>query len=248
LFERTKRRVQLTAAGHALLEIADRVLKDLEQGVNHVRLVGGAIRGTLRVGVLFQQYARQGPASSLLRQFQERHPNVRVETVEISEHPVGTLLREQTIDIAFVHAPVDDDALEVIGVALERYAAAIPSDHPLALEPELSLSALSKEVFLLPPREIVPEKHDEILGFCRRARFEPRLGDTAPGMAQMLERVARGQGVCLVPEGTSLMPAGAVLKRLSSPYAVTNLVVVQSRTRVSSTGEAFMALARGETR
>jgi LysR family transcriptional regulator, benzoate and cis,cis-muconate-responsive activator of ben and cat genes len=242
LLQRTQRRVSLTPAGAALLEVTRRVLTDLERGVEDVRRIGGALSGELRVGLLYAQYRHQSTVASAIKVFNQQHPNLSVQLLELHEQPFADLLRMRALDVALVHAPVTDERLEVVNIASERYAVALSAKHPLAVCSQIALSTLSDETWLLPPRELVPDKHDEILGYCRRAGFEPRLGPAPRAMTQMLAMVVRGEGISLVPEGIGTLPDGGMLKPLSSPYAVANLIAVRLREEASTAAQAFTAL------
>jgi DNA-binding transcriptional LysR family regulator len=76
LFDRTSRRVELTAAGEALLPRARRLLGSAHSFSEAVREVrGGAVQG-LRVGLCFGPFAAADLTSSVLTAFRARHPEI----------------------------------------------------------------------------------------------------------------------------------------------------------------------------
>ena len=59
-----------------------------------------------------------------------------------------------------------------------------------------------------PPR--VVRLHDAVVGACRQAGFEPRLGPHAPQLSSALALVAAETGVTVVPASMATEPSTAV--------------------------------------
>ncbi|MEK1901357.1 MAG: LysR substrate-binding domain-containing protein, partial [Rhizobium sp.] len=55
------------------------------------------------------------------------------------------------------------------------------------------------ESFVLFPREAGAGFFDDIIAACRRAGFEPRLGQSAPQITSIASLIAVGLGVSIVP-------------------------------------------------
>src|SRR3954464_12122856 len=103
LFFREKRRLVLSPAGRVFLEYADQILKLSEQARDGV--LGGAPRGTLRLGTLESTAASRLPP--LLSRFHARYPAVRVELCTgTSESLVRAVMRRE-LEAAFVADPVE---------------------------------------------------------------------------------------------------------------------------------------------
>src|SRR6478609_4922414 len=76
LFERTSRRVRLTAAGAAFLPAARQCLEAAERAAAEVAAAVGEVRGRLTVGLIPTVAAVDLPA--VLRDFHGRHPKARI--------------------------------------------------------------------------------------------------------------------------------------------------------------------------
>src|SRR5690606_27099302 len=72
LFDRTSRRVRLTAAGAAFLPVARQCLAAADRAVAEVAAAIGEVRGPLRVGLIPTVAAVDVP--SALAEFRRRHP------------------------------------------------------------------------------------------------------------------------------------------------------------------------------
>lgn len=77
LFDRIGRRVQLTAAGTALVGPARQVLRDLETGRAAVLAVSGLDSGSLSLACLPTLAA--DPTADLIGRFRSHHPGIRVD-------------------------------------------------------------------------------------------------------------------------------------------------------------------------
>ena len=77
LFARTRRRVELTAAGTRLLEDTRRLVSQLERTVQEVRAMASGERGRLRIG--FVSLADYGVLPELLRSYKAAHPQVQLQ-------------------------------------------------------------------------------------------------------------------------------------------------------------------------
>src|SRR5438045_6928041 len=76
LFARTRRRVELTAAGARLLEDTRRLVSQLEHTVQELRAMASGERGRLRIG--FVSLADYGVLPGLLRSYKAARPQVQL--------------------------------------------------------------------------------------------------------------------------------------------------------------------------
>lgn len=212
LLRRTGRTVVLTAAGVELAERAEEVLASLERAEaalattatqpSTVRL--GAFPSALRPIVL--------PALALLAEF---GPEVRVTVSEVDPAEAPNLLRGQDLDLALVQEY--DNVPSVVGGGL-------------GLEPLLDeVVYLASTVVPADPATAVREHratpwilgnpgtlcHEMTLRTCQANGFEPPVSHRIDDFAAVLDLVATGAGVALVPElATVDVPASVHLTAL----------------------------------
>jgi len=252
LFHRTKRRVELTEAGKALLEGARQALVEIEQTVRTVREAGGVESSRLRVG--FPEYANHTPVAEILRTFQERHPGVEPEQHEwfLLQHTLQLVgrLHDGTLDVGFLLLPVDDDTLAYEHVLRIEIVAAMPEDHPLAAEREVPLRALAGERLILFSRRFHPMHYDHVVECCRQAGFVPNIVQknepqvySGPTTYRM---VASGAGIGMVvpPLVMTSRPPGVVFRPLREPTPTLELVAAWRRSDASPNLRAFLEVIR----
>ncbi|HXQ54446.1 MAG TPA: LysR family transcriptional regulator, partial [Actinomycetes bacterium] len=103
------RRVELTEAGRALLAKARETIEAADAAARAAQQAGLLINGRLRVGYPAAGVFELPPLA--LRTFQERFPNVGVETVVASTGAHLDALEAERLDVAFVRVGVLDREL-----------------------------------------------------------------------------------------------------------------------------------------
>lgn len=198
LLEPHGRRVRLTDAARVLLRHTDIVLAQLERAEAELDGFARGGAGTVRVGAFAT--AVPGLVVPALSAVRDAHPGlaVRVHQAEASE--VYDLLAAGEIDIGLslaAQAPTGrDDRFERAGLLTDPMDAALPARHRLAGAPALRLRELAGEPWIYgadgPWRDIT-------VAACAQAGFAPEQAHVASDWRAILDMVAAGLGVALVP-------------------------------------------------
>lgn len=197
LFDRSRRRIELTPAGEVFLRRTRHVFDALEAGVIEARR---ASRGELgRIAVGYPSSVAYSGITELLRAFRARSPRVDLVLREMPPQDQLLALKERRLDVAFVRGPLADDAVASLPVRTEALVAALPAEHRLARKKKLALAELSGEAFVSFPRARGPSFFDLLMRLCHEAGFTPDIVQEAPQL-DMVSLVAAGYGVAIVPE------------------------------------------------
>jgi DNA-binding transcriptional LysR family regulator len=243
LFQRSSREVTLTEAGRVLLEGARRTLAEAERAVTSARRAGAGELGALRVG--FSWSARFETLPAIGRALRRRHPDVELHTEEMWNARVTSALRAGTIDVAISLCPEISGQLAYEQIRAEPVVALLAAAHPLAGEHAVALSSLADEAFVLFPRELAPRLYDTLVGFCRRAGFEPTLRKESFHTDWELRVLADVPVVTLVPQSVArFLPRGVVAVPLSEPGELLETSLVSRADDTSPTVTAFLEVAR----
>lgn len=127
LFERTTRRVALTAAGEAFLEEVRRTLAALDRAVKTARRAANEEVGTLRLG--YTATALYNVLPEAVRAFREQYPEVQLELTEMSSAGLERALLAKDIQAALLYGPVADAAVESVLLLEEPLVVALPERH-----------------------------------------------------------------------------------------------------------------------
>lgn len=147
LFTRSTRRVELTAAGQALLADSLRTLASAAAARNAVAAVRGLLRGALSVGA--EQCLGSVDLPVQLAQFRTANPGIEVRLRHASSAELMESVSSGRVDIALVAvcgpAP---QGVRLVPLSTHRLVVLCHPDHPLAQLPEIDLSRLADETFV----------------------------------------------------------------------------------------------------
>ena len=204
LLLRTKRTVELTEAGIVFLGEIRKALQQVDVAVRVAQRVARGEVGSLRIG--FTPSSMHTVLPEILRHFRDRYPDVKLTMTEICTLDQVNGLRAETIDLGFLHPPIDDSFLKLYPLHGERLLVVLPHTHVLAKQQEIPLKSLATESFILHPRHEGPILYDQILRLCSQAGFEPRVVYEDNQHQTRVGLVVAGMGITFVPE--SLKKAG----------------------------------------
>jgi DNA-binding transcriptional LysR family regulator len=243
LLTRTRRRVELTAAGAAFLRDARAMLAELDVAAATARAIDAGQAGVLRVN--FVGSALLSIVPGMVQRFRRARPGVEVEVRERSTADQLRALASGVVDVALVRPPIEPDpALRCEVVMRERTVAAIPEGHPLAALRRVPLRRLAGEPLVLFPRRQAPGFHDLLIGRLAATGVSPQVVQYAPEMLTIIGLVAAGIGVSPVPASVAALALPGVEYRPLSGAPDTELVAVTRADDESALVRAFVADAR----
>jgi DNA-binding transcriptional LysR family regulator len=199
LLRRTSQGAELTTAGAAFLTEAQRVLDAAQGAIRAAQRAARGETGRLRIG--FTGSATFNPlVPSLIRRFKLRYPSVELTLQEANSTVLLDALRDEQLDAVFFRP----GRIPLAGIQMHRFAdermkIVLPATHPLAAKKRLPLAALADQAFVLVPGPAGVTLYDEIVRACGEAGFSPQLAQPAPQLASVVNLVAAGLGVSIVP-------------------------------------------------
>ncbi|MEU1996281.1 LysR family transcriptional regulator [Nocardia gamkensis] len=228
LFERTSRRVRLTAAGAAFLPAARQCLDAAERAAAEVAAAVGEVRGRLAVGLIPTVAAVDIPEA--LRDFRQRYPHVRISLRVGASEELVERVTQGALDVAFLGLPTTARPRGVAAheLARDRLVAVVAPDHPLAGAPTVDLRRLSSEVFVdLPAGTAGRLQSDQAFaaaGLDRDVAFEVTSAD-------YIARLVRpGLAVAMLPSAYAPQLDGVVTIEVSdAPARVEYIIWSRSR-------------------
>ena len=191
IFERTKRRVAVTAQGEILLTHIDRILAE----ARHLLALGKQsteLSGILQLGAIETLGPYYLPA--VLALLRDELPGVQL---RLTEHRTSALierLRHGALDVILAVIPQDMPGLAHEVIFFEPFILATPRRHPLTALPHIKLDILPHEDLLL-----LDEGHclrDQALELCTGA---PRATRHATSLETLWHMIAAGEGYSLLP-------------------------------------------------
>ena len=243
LFSRTRRRVELTAAGRAFLDESRRVLLQAERAA---RIAQRAGRGEIgQLAVAFVPSADLDLLPRVLRAWGARFPDVELDLQALL--PVAQLeaLAGGRIQVGLVRLPVAAGSEVIVEcIQSEPLVAALPLRHRLAKRARVRVADLAGDTMMMFPRQVAPGYYDMLISAFRGAGFTPRVFHPA-SMQTNLALVSAGLGVSLLPASIrNLRRTGVVYRPLASPVPRVELAVAYRRDDRSPIVLAFLEMVR----
>ena len=195
LFERDRKRVLLTAVGMEVVELARRLLVEVDAVMEVARRAGDPLSGTLRLGVIptVSPYLLPAVAPVLRKQF----PRLTLRWLEDKTEVLARELARGVLDAALVALEADLGDVESVVLADDPFFLVTPKDHPLGLKKgDATPSELRGQDVLL-----LDEGHcfrEQALSLCAKARAH-ELEFRATSLPTLTQMIASGAGVTLLP-------------------------------------------------
>lgn len=249
LFQRTKRRVALTAAGQSLVPEARHLLDLAERAAHTARRAGRGEIGRVVVGYVATA-ALSGVLRDVLDAFRRSRPDVALELEEMSASAQIIALADGRLDAAFIRPPFrDPDGIVTMVARREAIVAAIPASHPLARRRRISRADLADQHLIAPSAED-PSEFQTLAQRLGEARtLAPVIAYRAHDMLTVLTYVGAGLGLSLVPDSARLLPMpGVVYRPLADMQETSQLVIAHRRDERQPAALALVATARAYCR
>jgi len=225
LLNRTRRRVDLTPAGRALLERIEPLLRALAAVPEDIRALAGGQAGQVRVA--FTGLAMATVLPGILREFNRRYPGIRV---ELNESPTASQLESlKTGEIAcgFFHPHATlPPGLSTRTLLQEKNGVLLPAGHPLANNKKLRLRDLADTPFVMFPRAHNPGFYDRVLAAFQQGGITPRIADEVWPRSNAIGLVRAGLGATFMcPSEAQQLPEEVAFRPLAGPAPESRLVL-----------------------
>jgi LysR family hydrogen peroxide-inducible transcriptional activator len=197
LLERTTRKVLLSPAGERLAVRARAVLEAVSALMDEAEAVRAPFTGVLRLGVIPTVAPYLLP--TVLKLVHERYPELDLQVHEEQTSSLLEGLGAGRLDLLLLAVPLGVPGVTELPLFDEDFVLVTPEDHWLGGRQDIPREAL-RELHLL----LLDEGHclrDQALDICREAgRTEGApVTTTAAGLATLVQLVAGGLGVTLLP-------------------------------------------------
>ena len=196
VFLRVGRRIRITPAGEALLQLSNRVFQDLKDTIAGITDSQESLRGQIR-------HARRddGRVCMCFRrsctELKRQHPDIELKLVTGSSERCIQHLRAGTGDLALLTLPVDQPDMVAVPVMQEELMLVTAAKHPLSRKRKILPQDLVRQPFVLfesgsNTRRVVDE-------FFMTARIEPQIVMETENVEIIKAMVRNGIGISIIP-------------------------------------------------
>jgi LysR family hydrogen peroxide-inducible transcriptional activator len=195
LLERRSGEFALTETGREIAQRAGRVLTDVQDLVDFARHKDQVLTGALRLGIIPSLAPYLLPR--ILPMLQKKYPALRLEVREtMTKQLVGELERGD-LDVMMAALPIEHPAFETLQLFRDPFLLAMSSQSAPQIQ-RISVDAIDPRRLIL-----LEEGHclrDQALAFCSATSDSAPTSLGATSLATVMQMVANGYGITLVPE------------------------------------------------
>jgi LysR family hydrogen peroxide-inducible transcriptional activator len=196
LIERRPGEAALTETGIEVARRGERVLAAARDLVDFARHRGRLLSGRLKLGIIPTLAPYVLP--KVLPSLQARYPDLTVELRETQTKVLIEELESGELDVVMLALPLPDAEIETLRLFDDPFLLAVPADDPLPRSARVNPREIDQQRLIL-----LEEGHclrDQALAYCATARHGMPLSLGATSLATVMQMVANGYGVTLVPE------------------------------------------------
>jgi LysR family hydrogen peroxide-inducible transcriptional activator len=221
LVERRPGEIALTETGVEAARRAEHILAATRDLVDFARH-RGVLDGPLRLGIIptLAPYILPG----VLPLLQERYPRLRLEVRETLTRQLLDELNAGELDGVMLALPAEGAGIATLPLFEDAFLLAVPSADPLPAQARVAVDDVDQRRLIL-----LEEGHclrDQTLAFCATKRPDQPAGLGATSLTTVMQMVANGYGVTLVPEvaiDAELRDARVKLLRFAKPEPGRNI-------------------------
>lgn len=213
LLERFPGGVRLTQLGEQCLPVAREALS----AARRIEEFGQAFRDPRSGNLLLAAIPTIGPYlwPVVLPWLQEDYPALQPLLREEQTHRLLESLRDGRVDLGVLALPIEVAGLETLPLWDEPFLLALPSDHPLASQPQVPTSVLEgMELLLLEEGHCLRE---QALDVCKLHGGRERDGFRATSLETLRQMVRTGTGCTLLPASSARPEEGLAVLPFSDP-------------------------------
>jgi DNA-binding transcriptional LysR family regulator len=247
LLDRSRRPLELTAAGEVYLAGVQKLLRGYQRLEDNVRSLGGHVSGRLTIGAIYSIGSTYMPAAR--EEFRLRQPDVQVRFEYGSSECVAEMVETGEIDFGLVSYPQNTRRLRCIPWLQEPMRVICSSGHRFARTGEVDLKALNNcELVGFESSLRVRRKID---GFLAQHNVNVDVTMEFDNIDSIIRCVQANSGVTILPEAAvrkecadgSLRVVACKQMRLTRPLAI----VVRKNGKLTAAADEFVSLLLGRS-
>lgn len=245
LFERSTRHVALTSAGKALVEPARHLVEASQEARRAVQHALTGETGRVRLGFAGASINRK--VGELARQVKSRRPGLMLELHSSQFSHLGLeRLLDESLDLVIGRWDFIPAELDSCVIALEEVMVVLPSTHPLAKQPAVSMRSLTEESWVILPGGAGAALQNRLNSLAMAAGFVPRVAQTAPDSWTLVVLVGAEIGCALSLDSVrdNVSSDGVVFKPVSEEQPPLEVRLVWRRSDDNPALHAVVRIAR----
>ncbi|WP_417532634.1 LysR family transcriptional regulator [Marinobacterium stanieri] len=241
LFDRTTRRVVLSAEGEHFMPVAERLVSDFNAALDDLRARAELQQGKVSMAGSPSVVTRLMPGA--LVEFRRQYPSIQVDIRDESAGSLEQRVLNNEVDFAIAGNHSQQPELSYSPLLRDRYGLVLPADHPLARMRLLSWQQLPDDDLLLLSEDTGIRA--QLRRFSQSGHIPVQLDQVqieVSNPAGMAALISKGLGVSLLPAlaADTHSFAGVAFVPLHDPVVEREICVITRKGRALSPAAAAL--------
>lgn len=246
LFERGKRKMQLTEEGYFLKNRGIEILELVKKTKDQIKEKCDGASGTISIGTIETSGAHVFPL--LIARYKKKFPKVHFDIWNGSSDDIIERLDKELLDIGIVRAPFDTERYKSIYLPKEPWVILIHRDHVLAKNEDatIELTCLANQPLIIPSTTALGV---EINHWFKSAGITPNIFCVYNALMSAIVLVRNNMGVVVCPSSAKsiLTDDNLVYKEIVNPSVESQSVIIWKKYKyLSSIVNNFLITAQEE--
>jgi DNA-binding transcriptional LysR family regulator len=246
LFDRSKRPLDLTAAGRLYADFCRDVLRREEEFAHALESVKGEVEGAVRVVSIYSTGLSE--MGRLQEEFSVRYPTAQLQVEYMRPDKVYEAVRSDAADLGLVSYPESSREIAAIPWRSEEMQVAVPPAHPFAERDAVYPADLNGQDFIAFDEDLSIRR--ELDRYLRAQGIEVKTVMHFDNILMIKEAVGLGRGISILPARTmqaEIAQGRIVAVKLHAPDLVRPVGIVhRKRKKLNRAAQAFLDLLVSE--
>jgi DNA-binding transcriptional LysR family regulator len=202
LFDRSRMRLNLTAAGELLVQKAEMLIHQLDETVKEIKELESGVSGVLSIGSVVSCISLLPRPIEL---FRKKHPQVTFKISEGDHYYLGDKLEKRELELVLARlpfeAPTERQRYSILPLPSDPFVAVIPSlwaQGPAS--GKISIRQLASFPFITLKTDKTTGMHVQVMNEYKRHGFVPNIICECSSVAIIMALIAQGIGVTVFPK------------------------------------------------
>lgn len=197
LFDRNKKKVELTAAGAFLLSEVELIFSNLENIKRQIIDINQGKLSELRVGFLGS--AAQKVIPEFVAGLNRKFPGIRTILEEMPNKLQLELLQNRHLDLGFVRVKTFPNGIASHLIHRDTFSIVLPINHPLNKANFKEIAKLKDQPFIFFSSEDSPHYFDLVMSICEDHGFRPTVFHRSINALTIFKLIEEGMGIAILP-------------------------------------------------
>lgn len=197
LFDRQGRSIVLNRYGHMFLQRVNRIIKEMNDGLEDIQQLINPEKGEVSLGFLHTLGTSTVP--NIIRAFHKQFPHITFQFKQNHTHTQLQQLKTGELDLCLLASMEEENQIEWTELWRDELYIIIQNNHPLASHKSISLNDIAGESFISMKKGYALRKTtDEIF---ENLSLTPNVSFEGDEVATVAGFVAAGLGYSILPDG-----------------------------------------------